>query len=162
MWWWKFWVKMDNYLEHYFKRDMGDPQIFQHELKEQTTVHLISWITFCSEKLNWERVPFFIDHRNLNFLLKAEKKNLQNMQHYMYRHRKACLSKQPPWRAAGHPCLARGRSRVRAPGPAGAHGFFFSTLLSFLLREIVFLHLPHQTRKSVRVKLIVCEQFTTS
>ena len=30
----------------------------------------------------------------------------------IYRHRKACLSKQP--RAAGDPCLARGRSRVRA------------------------------------------------
>ena len=29
-----------------------------------------------------------------------------------YRHGKACLSKQPPWRAAGDPRLARGRSRV--------------------------------------------------
>ena len=37
-----------------------------------------------------------------------------------YRHGKACLSKQPPWRAAGDPRLARSRSRVRAPGPAGA------------------------------------------
>ena len=37
-----------------------------------------------------------------------------------YRHGKACLSEQPPWRAAGDPRLARGRSRVRAPGPAGA------------------------------------------
>ena len=57
----------------------------------------------------------------------------------IYRHRKACLSKQPPWRAAGDPRLARGRSRVRAPGPAGAlRALFFSTLPSFLLREIVF------------------------
>ena len=57
----------------------------------------------------------------------------------IYRHRKACLSKQPPWRAAGDPRLARGRSRVRAPGPAGAlRVLFFSTLPSFLLREIVF------------------------
>ena len=70
----------------------------------------------------------------------------------IYRHGKACLSKQPPWRAAGDPRLARGRSRVRAPGPAGAlRALFFSTLPSFLLREIVFLHFPHQTHKSVRV-----------
>ena len=47
-----------------------------------------------------------------------------------YRHGKACLSKQPPWRAAGDPRLARGRSRVRAPGPAGA------------LRALFFLHPP--------------------
>ena len=61
-----------------------------------------------------------------------------------YRHGKAGLSKQPPWRAAGDPRLPRGRSRVRAPGPAGAaHPLFFSTLPSFLLREIVFSHLPH-------------------
>ena len=54
-----------------------------------------------------------------------------------YRHGKACLSKQPPWRAAGDPRLARGRSRVR--GPAGAlRALFFSTFPSFLLREIVF------------------------
>ena len=55
----------------------------------------------------------------------------------IYRHGKTCLSKQPPWRAAGDPRLARGRSRVQAPGPAGAlHMLFFSTLPSFLLREI--------------------------
>ena len=49
----------------------------------------------------------------------------------IYRHGKACLSKQPPWRAAGDPRLARGRSRVRAPGPAGAlRALFFSTLPS--------------------------------
>ena len=56
-----------------------------------------------------------------------------------YRHGKACLSKQPPWRAAGDPRLPGGRSRVRAPGPAGAlRALFFSTLPSFLLPEIVF------------------------
>ena len=61
-----------------------------------------------------------------------------------YRHGKACLSKQPPWRAAGDPRLACGRSRVRAPGPAGAlRALFFSTLPSFLLQ--FFSHLPHQT-----------------
>ena len=38
----------------------------------------------------------------------------------IYRHGKACLSKQPPWRTAGDPRLARGRSQVRALGPAGA------------------------------------------
>ena len=43
----------------------------------------------------------------------------------IYRHGKACLSKQPPWRAAGDPRLARGRSQVRAPGPAGALRAFF-------------------------------------
>ena len=57
----------------------------------------------------------------------------------IYRHGKASLSEQPPWRAAGDPRLARGRSRVRALGPAGApRALFFSTLPSFLLREIVF------------------------
>ena len=57
----------------------------------------------------------------------------------IYRHGKACLSKQPPWRAVGDPRLARGRSRVRVPGPAGrATCAFFSTLPSFLLQEIVF------------------------
>ena len=57
----------------------------------------------------------------------------------IYRHGKACLSKRPPWRAAGDPRLARGRSRVRAPGPVDALlALFFSTLPSFLLREIVF------------------------
>ena len=30
----------------------------------------------------------------------------------IYRHEKACLSKQPPWRAAPDPRIARGRSRV--------------------------------------------------
>ena len=44
----------------------------------------------------------------------------------IYKHGKACLSKQPPWRAAGDPRLARGRSRVRAPGPAGALRALFS------------------------------------
>ena len=53
------------------------------------------------------------------------------------RHGKAYLSKQPPWRAAGDPRVARGRSRVRAPAPAGALSvLFFSTLPSFLLWEI--------------------------
>ena len=51
----------------------------------------------------------------------------------IYRHRKACLSNQPTWHAAGDP------RRVRALAPAGAlRVLFFSTLPSFLLREIVF------------------------
>ena len=53
-----------------------------------------------------------------------------------YRHGKASLSEQPPWRAAGDPRLARGRSWVRAPGPAGTLRALFSP--PFLLREIVF------------------------
>ena len=48
----------------------------------------------------------------------------------IYRHGKACLSKQPPWRAAPDLRLARGRSRIRAPGPVGA------------LRALFFLHPP--------------------
>ena len=43
----------------------------------------------------------------------------------IYRPGKACLSKQPPWRAAPDPRLARGRSRVRASGPAGARAARF-------------------------------------
>ena len=55
----------------------------------------------------------------------------------IYRHRKACLSKQPLWRAAGDP--ARRRSRVPAPAPAGAlRALFFYTLPSFLLWESFF------------------------
>ena len=59
---------------------------------------------------------------------------------------------------AGDPCLAHGRSRVRAlsPGPR-RRAFFSSTLPSFLLREIIvffFLHFPHQPRKSVRVMIL--------
>ena len=44
----------------------------------------------------------------------------------IYRHGKACLSKQPPWRAAPDPRLACGRSRGSSPGPGGhaAHAFF--------------------------------------
>ena len=66
----------------------------------------------------------------------------------IYRHGKACLSKQPPWCAAPDPRLARGRSRVRAPNPAGAlRALFFSTLPSFLLRVIVFRTFPTKPTK---------------
>ena len=44
----------------------------------------------------------------------------------IYRHGKACLSKKPPWRATGDACLARGRSRVGAPAPAGTLRTLFS------------------------------------
>ena len=70
--------------------------------------------------------------------IKSYKNYLQNMQHMVLRNRPtisigterlACLIKQPPWHAAPDPRLARGRSRVRAPGPAGALcALFFSTL----------------------------------
>ena len=47
-----------------------------------------------------------------------------------------------------------------SPGPGGrAVRAFFSTLPSFLLREIVFSHLPHQPCKSVRVIAIVHDFF---
>ena len=98
----------------------------------------------------------------LLYITKSHKNYLQNMQHVVLRNRPtlsigteklACLN-NPPWRAAGDPRLACGRSRVRAPGPAGAlRTLFFSTLTSFLLWEIVFLHLPHQTHGSVRVNI---------
>ena len=44
----------------------------------------------------------------------------------IYRHKKACLFEQPPWRAAGDPRLARSRSRVQALGPAARCARFFS------------------------------------
>ena len=44
----------------------------------------------------------------------------------IYRHGRACLSKQLPWRAAGDSSLARGRPRVRALAPAGALHMIFS------------------------------------
>ena len=44
----------------------------------------------------------------------------------VYRHGKACLSKWPPWRAAGDPRLARSRSWVRALAPTGALRVLFS------------------------------------
>ena len=70
---------------------------------------------------------------------------------------KACLSKQPPWRAAGDPRLAYGRSRVRAPGPAGGlRAFFSSTLPSFLLREIVcFRTFPTNPAKVLGLKILI-------
>ena len=64
--------------------------------------------------------------------IKSYKNYLQNTQHRVLRNRptlsigKACLSKQPPWLAAGDPRLACGRSQVRAPGPPGALRALFS------------------------------------
>ena len=52
--------------------------------------------------------------------------------------RLACVN-SPPGVQRGTLASARDRSRVRAPGPAGAlRALFFSTLPSFLLPEIVF------------------------
>ena len=70
----------------------------------------------------------------------------------IYRHGKACLSKQPPWRAAGDPRLARGRSRVRAPGPAGAlRALFLHPPFLPPSGDSFFRTFPHQTHESVRV-----------
>ena len=67
----------------------------------------------------------------------------------IYSHKKAYLSKQLPWHAAGDPRLACGMSRVRVPAPAGAlWALFFHPL--FLLPS-PFSHLLHQPRESVRV-----------
>ena len=65
--------------------------------------------------------------------IKSYKNYLQNTQHMVLRNRPtlsidterlACLN-NPPWRAAPDLRLARGRSRVGAPGPAGAPLVFF-------------------------------------
>ena len=69
----------------------------------------------------------------------------------IYRHGKACLSKQSPWHAAGDSRLARSRSRVRAPAPA-----YFSTLPSFLLREIVFFTFPTNPMKVLGLLYTTC------
>ena len=53
-----------------------------------------------------------------------------------YLYGKACLSKQPPWHAAGDSCLAHGRARVQAPAPAGAlRVLLFSTPLPSSFRR---------------------------
>ena len=49
----------------------------------------------------------------------------------IYRHGKPCLSKQPPWHAAGDRRLAHSRSRVRAPGPSGRCFFLHPPFLRF-------------------------------
>ena len=67
----------------------------------------------------------------------------------IYNQGKAHLSKQIPWRAAGDPRLARGRSRVRAPAPAGALRALFSP--PSLPSSFFFSHLPHHPCESVRV-----------
>ena len=65
--------------------------------------------------------------------IKSYKNYLKNMQHIaqstyiISRHGKTCLSKQPPWRAAGDPCLARDRSRVWAPALGDALRALFSS-----------------------------------
>ena len=74
----------------------------------------------------------------------------------IYNQGKAYLSEQLPWSAAGDPRLSRStcRSRAWAPAPTeGAAHAFFSTLPSFLLREI-FLHLPNHPCESVRVTVL--------
>ena len=57
--------------------------------------------------------------------------NVAQSPYSIYSHGKACLSKQPPWRAAEDPRLARGRSLVRAPALMGALRvlFFYTPLL---------------------------------
>ena len=68
----------------------------------------------------------------------------------IYRHGKACLSKLPPWHAAGDPCLACGRSRVRAPAHVSARTLFSPPSLPS--------HLPHQTHESVKANALYLAQ----
>ena len=91
--------------------------------------------------------------------------NLQNRMHIQccaialaYRHRKACLSKQPPWHAAGASCLVRGHRFEPLHAPVGTLRTIFSTCPSFPLGEIYFiLNLPHHPHGQVRVKIVKSE-----
>ena len=67
----------------------------------------------------------------------------------IYRHGKVWLSKQPPWRPAGDSRLARGRSRVWAPGPATvhAHAFFLHPPLLPPLGDSFFHNFPTNPTK---------------
>ena len=90
-----------------------------------------------------EVIPFLRSNLFNPNTIKSYKNYLQNTLHMVLRNRptlsigteRLAYLNSPPQRAAGDPRLARGRSRVRAPGPAGAlRSLFFSTLPSFLLR----------------------------
>ena len=69
-----------------------------------------------------------------------------------YRHGKACLSKQPPWRAAGDPRLARGRSRVLHPPflPPSGDSFF----RTFPTKRVVRLGLKGELHLNQNVSMI--------
>ena len=71
----------------------------------------------------------------------------------IYRHGKACLSKQPPLACSPRPSPSTRQVRVRAPGPAGALRALFSPpSLPSSPGRLFSSYLPHQTHKSVRVK----------
>ena len=118
-----------------------------------------------SVRVNCTLLAWCIITLTLPNLTKSHKNYLQNTQHMVLRNRPtliigterlACLNSPPgvarcarfsppslpsslPEIVFFAPRLARGRSRVQAPGPAGAlRALFFSTLPSFLLPEIVF------------------------
>ena len=66
------------------------------------------------------------------------------------------MSKQPPLRAAGDPCLARAQQVPgSSPGSGGraARAVFLHPPFLPPSGDSFFLHLPHQPRKSVRVDL---------
>ena len=70
----------------------------------------------------------------------------------IYRHRKACLSKQPPWRAAGDPGLACGRSWVRTLAPAGTlHMLFSPSSLPSSFRRWFFRTFPTKPTKMLGI-----------
>ena len=133
-----------------------------------------SWLQLClmlerpwsqvehTTDLAWwmEEVRFMILTSNIIFNpIKSYKNYLQNRQHMVLCNRPtlsigterlACLN-SPPWHAALDPRLARGRSRVWAPGPAGALRTFFSPLSLPPSGDSFFRTFPHQTHESVRV-----------
>ena len=118
----------------------------------------ILWNTLPTAIKDSKSVNHFRNQLNPNSIrsYKIVQNYLQNTQHVVLRNRPtlsigterlACLN-NPPWRAAGDPRPARGRSWVRAPGPAGARcARFFFPNPPFLppSGDSSFSHLPHPT-----------------
>ena len=116
-----------------------------------------------------KRVTFFLNPNTIKSYKILQKLSPKHVAHGVeqstypnYRHGKACLSKQPPWRAAWDPRLACGRSRVRAPGPAGAlRALFFSPLPSVLLPDSCFRTFPTNPAKVLGLLYLVHNQRLT-
>ena len=88
-------------------------------------VHAWSWIKLTTCRFNPNTLKSYKISQKLS--PKHAARGVAQSPYPTYRHGKACLSEQPPWRAAGDPPLACCRSRVRAPAPAGLlRTLFFS------------------------------------